>query len=73
MVRENYIVATPDEALRRCKDRPARPTLDSGVAVSGLIIGLDERGEDCAGKLAATWRSIDEATERAARLNEQPN
>lgn len=69
-IRENYIVATPDESLRHCKDRPARPNTQSGPDISGLIINLDERGEDCASKLSRTWESIDEATARAARLNQ---
>lgn len=73
MVRENYIVATPDESLRTCIPRPARPTVQSGPDVSVLITNLDERGEDCASKLARTWESIDEAVARAANLNRPAN
>lgn len=70
VVRENYVVAKPDETLRNCQTRPSRPAVIDNVAVGQLIGRLDERGEDCADKLARTWQSIDEATAQAERLNQ---
>lgn len=72
MVRENYIAATPDEGLRHCQSRPGRPTLEDDVDTANLIARLDERGEDCASKLGATWQAIDETKANAERLNQHP-
>lgn len=71
VIRENYIVAKPDDSLRSCQARPARPQLKDDTDVAVLIADLDERGEDCSSKLSRTWQSIDEAKAEAERLNER--
>lgn len=69
VVREHYEVAKPDPSLRTCKSRPAKPVLKDDTDTAVLIVDLDERGEDCASKLAKTWQSIDEAEAEAKRKN----
>lgn len=67
--RERLIFAEPDPSLRLCLARPVRPVLTDGRDTAVLIVNLDERGEDCAAKLAATWQSIDDARARAEAAN----
>lgn len=69
IIRERLIGATPDPALRHCQDRPGRPTLRDSADEAVLIARLDERGVDCAAKLAATWQSIDDTTRQVAEAN----
>jgi len=66
---DRLIAATPDPALRHCIGRPGRPNLRDDADTAVLIANLDERGEDCAGKLAATWQSIDDTVRAAAAAN----
>lgn len=70
VVREHYIVAQPDQSLRHCKERPAKPTITGNNDVAVLITDLDERGEDCSSKLDKTWQSIDQAVADAAKKNQ---
>lgn len=69
IIRDRLIGATPDPALRTCIPRPGRPNLRDSADEAVLIARLDERGEDCAGKLAATWQSIDDTTRQVAEAN----
>jgi len=69
IVRDHYLVPTVDESLRHCRDRPGRPTLTDSADEAELIARLDDRGNDCASKLGATWSSIDDARHRAEVLN----
>lgn len=61
VTREHYSVPTPDASLRVCKPRPTKPVLKTDADEANLIVDLDERGEDCASKLASIWKSIDDA------------
>lgn len=70
--REHYVVATPDDSLRHCKGRPAKPKLKDDTDTAVLIVDLDERGEDCSSKLDKTWQSIDSAKADAERKNQEP-
>lgn len=73
VVVERLIAATPDPALRHCRARPGRPNLRDDADTAVLIANLDERGVDCAAKLAATWAAIDDAVRRAeAATGRQP-
>lgn len=71
VTREHYIVATPDQSLRTCKGRPAKPTLKDDSDTAVLIVDLDERGEDCSSKLGKTWQSIDDALADVERRNKE--
>lgn len=69
IIRDRLIAATPDPSLRTCIPRPGRPNLRDSADEAVLIARLDERGEDCAGKLAATWQSIDDTARQAREAN----
>lgn len=71
VVREHYLVAKPDNALRSCLPRPAKPKLESDIDVSLLIVDLDEWGKDCEAKLKKTWQSIDAAVKDAIDQNKK--
>lgn len=70
--RDHFVSVTPDPSLRTCLPRPAKPALtgpDAQKQLATVLTQLDERGEDCASKLGATWQSIDQANAKAAAAN----
>lgn len=70
IVREHYIFAEPDPSTRKCIPRiTERPVLRDSADEAELIARLDDRGNDCADKLEATWAAIDDARRRAEELN----
>lgn len=69
VVRQNYTVAEPDPRLRTCADRPARRPINNQNDVAAVLNEAFAYGDDCAAKLGATWRSIDDAKARADKLN----
>lgn len=70
VVREHFQVITPDQSLRTCKGRPAKPVLKDDRDTAQLISDLDARGQDCADKLTRTWESIDSTNAAATKANE---
>lgn len=70
-MREHYTAAKPDERLRKCADRPARRPIKNSNDIALVIEEAFAYGDDCASKLGATWTSIDDATARAQKLNEE--
>lgn len=71
VTQEHTTVPTPDESLRHCKTRPAKPdtSVDPSAKVAELIDGLFAWGEDCEAKLGGTWQSIDQAKAQAEKDN----
>jgi hypothetical protein len=59
----------PDPALRTCMAKVKRQPVKNENDVAELITLFKQRGDDCASKLAATWRSIDDANARIAAFN----
>ncbi len=68
-MREHYTVATPDERLRTCEAEPAKRPVTTQAAIATLFNELFAWGRDCQSKLGSTWKSIDDATARAATLS----
>jgi len=63
---------TPDPSLRTCQGRPAKPDLSGPQAdrvLADTLVAEDAARADCAGKLSATWQSIDQANAAAAAAN----
>lgn len=59
----------PDPALRTCMAKIPKRAIKTNNDVAKVITEFKERGDDCASKLAATWRSIDDANARIETFN----
>jgi hypothetical protein len=59
----------PDPALRDCLAKVKRRPIKNDNDVAQLLTEYKARGDDCASKLSATWRSIDDANARIAAFN----
>lgn len=64
-----YVAILPDPFLRLCEPAIVPPTTLDDVTASLLLTDLKERGDDCASKLADTWKSIDANAQRIGDMN----
>lgn len=65
------VYAEPDPALRNCMARLERRPVRNDNEIAQLIADSFEVGDDCRAKLAATWKSIDDARLRVETFNRE--
>lgn len=71
VVHEHFQVIEPDQSLRSCLPKPAKPMLTTEKDTANLLVALVAWGTDCQAKLSAVWASIDQANAKAAAANAQ--
>lgn len=69
VVKTKLVFVSPDPSLRECMARIERRPVKNDNDIAQLIADSFEVGDDCRSKLAATWKSIDDAKARVEAFN----